>query len=158
MTDNGTLTQDGDIATIEFNRRLRASPERVWQALTEADELTSWLAEASTFDGGLGGEVSLDFGEGGVISGEVKTWDPPRLLSYTWVFPDGAESQVTFEASADGDGTLLSLTHERVPAQTARGYAPGWHAFLDRFDAFVTGAAVPTWDERFEVVAARYEG
>ena len=52
MTDNGTLTQEGDIATIEFTRRLQASPERVWQALTEADELTSWLAEASTFDGG----------------------------------------------------------------------------------------------------------
>jgi uncharacterized protein YndB with AHSA1/START domain len=158
MTDNGTLIENGGVATLEFTRRLQASPERVWQALTEPGDLTSWLAEGSSFDGGLGGEVSLDFGEGGIITGEVMTWDPPRLLSYSWVFPDGAESLVTFEVTADGDGTLLSLTHERVPTQTARGYTPGWHAFLDRFDAFVTGASVPTWDERFEVVAARYEG
>ena len=74
--------------------------------------------------------MSLDFGEGGVINGEVKTWDPPRLLSYTWVFPDGAESQVTFEVSADGDGTLLYLTHERVPAQDRQGIYPGLACFL----------------------------
>ena len=35
MTDNGILIQDGDVATIEFNRRLAASPERVWAALTK---------------------------------------------------------------------------------------------------------------------------
>ena len=105
-----------------------------------------------------GGALSLDFGEGGIVTGEVKAWDPPAVLSYTWVFPDGAESQITFALSPDGDGTLLQLTHERVPTQTAMGYTPGWHAFLDRFDAHLSGAAVPTWDERWEVVAPLYQG
>jgi hypothetical protein len=50
------------------------------------------------------------------------------------------------------------LTHERLPTQAATGYTPGWHAFLDRFDAYLSGAAVPTWDERWEVVAPLYQG
>lgn len=158
MTDQGTLIQDGDIATIEFSRRLAASPGRVWTALTDPGELASWLSQGGTFEGGLGGALSHDFGEGGVVTGEVMTWDPPSLLSYTWVFPDGTESLVTFELSADGDGTLLQLTHERVPTQTAVGYTPGWHAFLDRFDAHVTGQAIPAWDERIEVVGPLYQG
>lgn len=158
MTDNGTLTQDGDVATIEFSRRLDASAERVWAALTEPGQLASWLTEGGTFDRSPGGLVSLDFGEGGIVTGEVKASDPPSLLSYTWVFPDGAESLLTFALFADGDGTVLQLTHERVPTQTAMGYTPGWHAFLDRFDAYLAGGAVPTWDERWEVVAPLYQG
>ena len=72
------------------------------------------------------------------------------------MFPDGAGSQVTFALTPDGDGTMLQLTHERVPTQTALGYTPGWHAFLDRFDALVMGEAVPTWQERSEVVGPLY--
>ncbi len=85
MTDNGILIQDGDVATIEFNRRLAASPERVWAALTNADELAAWLTPG-TIEGRIGGLVNLDFGEGGVITGEVAAFDPPALLTYTWVF------------------------------------------------------------------------
>ncbi len=155
MTDNGILIQDGDIATIEFSRRFAASPERVWAALTDADELLAWLTPG-TIEGRVGGSVNLDFGEGGVITGEVAAFDPPALLTYTWVFPDGVASQVTFEVSADGDGTMLRLTHDRVPTETAAGYTPGWHAFLDRFEAVVTGETVPTWDERIEAVGPLY--
>ncbi len=156
MTDNGILIQDGDVATIEFNRRFAASPERVWAALTNAEELSEWLTPG-TIEGRVGGSVDLDFGEGGVITGEVAAFEPPGLLTYTWVFPDGVASRVTFEVSADGDGTMLRLTHERVPTETAAGYTPGWHAFLDRFEALVTGEKVPTWDERIEAVGPQYQ-
>ena len=155
MTDNGILIQHGDVATIEFNRRIAAPLERVWAALTEVDELATWLTHG-TIEGRVGGEVRLDFDEGGVITGEVVAYDPPALLTYSWVFPDGAGSQVTFALTPDGDGTMLQLTHERVPTQTALGYTPGWHAFLDRFDALVMGEAVPTWQERSEVVGPLY--
>jgi uncharacterized protein YndB with AHSA1/START domain len=155
--EDGILIMEGDTATIEFSRRLVDSAERVWAALTDADELAAWLPEDATFDEGLGGAVSLDFGEGGVVTGEVTAWDPPALLSYTWVFPDGAESEVTFELTDQGEETLLVLTHERIPAQTALAYTPGWHAFLDRLDALVAGGPMPTWDERWEVVAPRYQ-
>ena len=158
MTDTGTMIQDGDIAVIEFTRRLAVSPERLWTALTDQEELSSWLNERGTFGSAQGEPLSHDFGEGGVVTGEIVIWEPPKLLSYTWVFPDGVESQVTFELSADGDGTVLQLTHERVPIQAAGGYTPGWHAYLDRIDAYVTGQDVPTWDERFEVVGPLYQG
>ncbi len=51
---------------------------------------------------------------------------------------------------------MLRLTHEWVPTETAAGYTPGWHAFLDRFEAVVTRETVPTWDERIEAVGPLY--
>lgn len=63
---------------------------------------------------------------------------------------------VTFELSPDGDGTVLNLIHERVPTQTAMGYTPGWHAFLDRLHAQVTGDAMPSWDDRIAEVGPLY--
>jgi uncharacterized protein YndB with AHSA1/START domain len=158
MADRGTMTIDGDIATIEFTRRFSAGPERVWRALTDGEELGTWLSEGSTFAGGAGGVLSHDFGEGGLVTGTVKEWDPPSMLTYTWVFPDGVESVLSFELSPDGDGTVLHLIHTRVPTQTAMGYTPGWHAFLDRLAANVAGEEIPTWDERFEVVGPLYQG
>jgi uncharacterized protein YndB with AHSA1/START domain len=158
MTDRGSMTVEGETATIEFTRRLAASPERVWFALTDAGELGTWLSEGSTFGDGAGSSLSHDFGDHGVVTGTIKEWDPPALLSYTWVFPDGVESLLSFELSPDRGGTVLRLVHTRVPAQTAMGYTPGWHAFLDRFDALVTGQELPTWDERYEVVGPLYEG
>ncbi len=154
--DNGILIETGETATIEFNRRFTEPADVVWTALADADELASWLPEDATFEEGLGGAVSLDFGEGGVVTGEVTAWDPPALLAYSWVFPDGAESQLTFELSPDGEDTLLLLTHESVPVATARGYTPGWHAFLDRLDALVAGGPMPTYEERWEAVAPLY--
>lgn len=158
MTDRGTMTVEGDAATIEFTRRFAATPQRVWSALTDAEELGLWLSEGSTFGDAAGGELTHDFGEGGVVTGTIKEWDPPSLLSYTWVFPDGAESLLSLELSPDGDGTVVQLTHTRVPTQVAMGYTPGWHAFLDRIDAHVTGEDIPSWDERIEVVGPLYQG
>ena len=59
-------------------------------------------------------------------------------------------------ADSGGPGTQLTLTHRHLGAAFARGYAPGWHAYLDRLIAVLDGTAVPAWDERFTAVRAQY--
>ncbi len=130
----------------------------VWAALTEADQVARWLAEG-TFQPGSGGQVHLWFNgddAAGHCEGSVLVWDPLHALEYEWHFPGEAESVVRFELSPEGDATRLRLSHRMLGADHAAGYGAGWHAHLDQLEAVVGRAPVPSWDDRFVAVKARY--
>lgn len=57
-TPTGTITTDGDRATIRFDRRLPYPIETVWSALTERDQLSQWFS-AGFIEGRQGGAVHL---------------------------------------------------------------------------------------------------
>lgn len=136
----GTIEADGDRRRLRFERRLDASIDDVWAALTEPERLARWLAPAS-FGGGC---VRIDFG-GDVVTGSVLASEPPHLLEYEWRFPGETESIVRIELLADEEATLLVLEHRRLGVDQAAGYAAGWHAHLDRL-----ADAASSWDERFQ--------
>ena len=60
---------------------------------------------------------------------------PDQRLVFTWAWrstPD-RESLVTVELEGDGEGTLLTLTHERFYDEGARDrHQTGWGVILDR--------------------------
>ena len=53
-------------------------------------------------------------------------------------------------ASASG------TTTRRISRQTARGFLPGLHAFLDRLEAQIEGRVLPDWRQRFGELQAEY--
>lgn len=53
-------------------------------------------------------------------------------------------------------GTILRLRHHNLNRATALGFAPGTHAFLDRLEAHLVGAHLPSWQERYKQVAPLY--
>ena len=63
---------------------------------------------------------------------------------------------VRYELVPDGEQTLLRMTNQWLSASNASGYAPGWHAFLDRLAAHLGGAPVPQWQARYAEVQALY--
>ena len=75
------------------------------------------------------------------------------MLGYTWN-EGGDESVVRFELAADGEGTLLVLTHERI--DSLPGFGAGWHAHLDMLDGLLAGREVE-WQGRFDELRPRYE-
>ena len=92
-----------------------AAPPRVWAALTEPDRIAEWFTDASPL-GDVGDPYRLDFGDGNVVSGEVRLVEPGRRFAHTWVWSDVEpfhETLVTWsiEPLADG-GTRVTLTHE----------------------------------------------
>ena len=50
-------------------------------ALTDPVQLGGWLAEVPSFDAEVGGAVAIDFGEGGVVQGEVLALEPSACSS-----------------------------------------------------------------------------
>jgi uncharacterized protein YndB with AHSA1/START domain len=73
-----------------------------------------------------------------VVTGAFREIAPPRRLAFTWTWepPDphaGIETLVTIELAADGDGTLVVVTHEQFPDQGTRDrHQSGWLSTLPR--------------------------
>jgi uncharacterized protein YndB with AHSA1/START domain len=141
MNDFGTITEAG---TIRFERLLPGPIERVWAYLTESDKRGKWLASGAV-EPRVGGRVELHFRHadlspqkepipdkykqlecGASFTAHVTRCEPPRLLSHTWA--DGSE--VTFELTSQGGGTLLVLTHRRLTSDIMSSVAGGWHTHL----------------------------
>jgi uncharacterized protein YndB with AHSA1/START domain len=139
---------------------IAATPERVWQALTQPQFTRRyWFGRCVESDWCAGSVVNywidearsdLDF------SGKVLRSEPPRLLSYTfgvewgrWVRDSAAHkdmlheppSRVTFELEPMGGATRLTLVHDRFePGSTSlQGVSRGWPGILSGLKSVLEG-------------------
>ena len=151
----GSLTHADDETVITFTRDFAAPPDRVWQALTSASSLSSWLAPRAEIDARLGGAVRLVFDDANTVSGTITEFEPPHTLGHSWMFDDVA-STVRYTLEPTAGGTRLTLVHRGLPEHMSRGYTPGWHAYVVRLDAAIDGRTPPDWTDVFEAVSESY--
>jgi uncharacterized protein YndB with AHSA1/START domain len=157
----GTITIDGERATLSFRRRLNHPIEAVWAALTEPAQRAAWFG-VTTIDARTGGAIAMDPQDPPVrpelkhMTGRILVWDPPRVLEHVWRQAIVGEGVVRYELVPDGGGTLLSFTHRGLSIPNARGFIPGTHAYLDRLAAHLDGAEIPNWSKRFAELQPAY--
>jgi uncharacterized protein YndB with AHSA1/START domain len=157
----GTLSMQGDVATMTFVRRLPYPVEAVWDVITRPVHRAAWMG-TTTIDGRVGGMISTAPDDPPApedlkrMTGRILAWDPPRLLEHEWNQAIVEPSVVRYELDADGDGTILRFTHAGLGERNARGYLPGTHAYLDRLAAHLAGVEVPGWSERYVEVEPAY--
>ncbi len=164
MLPRGSLALDGEHATLTFRRVYHHAAAHVWDAIATPEGLRHWLlCTHAVIDGKVGGRFDLVSGPPGYRStGTILAWDPPRVLEYEWniapvpEMPRGEHAIFRFELTPDGDATQLLVTYRRITTQTARGFLPGLHVFLDRLEAQLDGAPLPDFLQRFEDVRAAY--
>jgi uncharacterized protein YndB with AHSA1/START domain len=161
--DVGKVVVEGERATLVFCRRLVHPPEAVWKALTDSAELSDWYMTKAVIDGREGGSVDFRSGPSQLhVTGKVLRWEPPMVFEHEWKvaprqeLPTGEDAVIRWELRRDGEGTILQLEHRNLNRQTALGFAPGTHAFLDRLSAQLGGKALPNWQERYRQVASQY--
>ena len=70
-TAYGALRADDERCAVRFERLYDYTPAELWAALTDPVQLRGWLTEVPTFQAEVGGAVAIDFGEGGMVRGEV---------------------------------------------------------------------------------------
>ena len=164
MRSRGTLREDGDHATLTFRRIYRHAPEHVWNAIATPEGLQGWLmCTHALLEERVGGRIELVSGPPGYRStGTILAWDPPRVFEYEWniepvpEMPRGEHAVFRYELTPEGDSTHLLVTYRRMTKQTARGFLPGLHAFLDRLEAQLDERAMPDWAKRFEELRTTY--
>ncbi len=139
-------TDTATVPALSLTRRFAAPREAVFRAWTDPEELTQWFGPA----GATMRDVDVDLRPGGhyrmtliesnnvhPVSGVYSEVKAPERLVFSWVWGHGemagVETLVTldFKDTKDG-GTLLTLTHERLPTPLAREHhEQGWTGCLD---------------------------
>jgi uncharacterized protein YndB with AHSA1/START domain len=139
-------------AVVRIARTVRATPERVFAAWTDAASLGRWLSPVghaeAIVEPRVGGRLKVVMiGDGVRIehTGEYLELVPGRRLVFTWRSPyTGPQpSRVTIDLAAVDDGTLLTLTHEQLPPDQVESHGGGWGAILDRLSAELASEPEP---------------
>lgn len=139
--------------SLTLKRRVKAPPEKVFRAWTEPQKIAAWWGVIGTQR--VESEVELKVGgrfhivmhqsDGRThdVSGVYRLIEPNRKLVFTWAWRSTPEreSLVTIDCRPDGDGTILTLTHEQFLDAAARDdHAKGWTELLDIFERYCAKA------------------
>jgi uncharacterized protein YndB with AHSA1/START domain len=153
---NSIITQDQDAVVTEV--QIAAPPDRVFQALVDPKQVMSWWTsdecqiESFAMETKRGGRWSYDTKPGklnvnGVskfhCDGEVLEYDPPRLLSYTWIanWHDDKTTRtvVRWELAPKAGGTHVKVTHRGLATlpMARKDYSDGWVGVAEQLKNFV---------------------
>jgi uncharacterized protein YndB with AHSA1/START domain/DNA-binding transcriptional ArsR family regulator len=130
---------------------IRARPEQVWHALTDADLTARFWGHRNESDwrpGSTWRHVRTDGSGTADVAGAVLEARPPERLVITFAGPDGraeAASRVTFTIEPHQDIVRLTVRHEDIPTEAdAEAVAAGWPAVLANLKSLLeTGEVLP---------------
>ena len=123
--------RDEKASWVERETLVEASPEEVWEALTDEDRLEEWMAPEVELDPIEGGEIAVTDGEDR-RTGTVETVEEEERFAFTWSRPGERESFVEFTIEALPGGTRVKVV-ETVVGPTSMA-ATGWGARLARLE------------------------
>ena len=143
-------TADTEKGVVRVVAEIKASPERVFNALTSPDEVPKWWGENGVYrtakwesDLRPGGKwkstIAAPEGEEmndprtpepQTVGGEYIFVDPPRVLEFTWApsWDRFAVSRVRYEIEPTATGSRLTVIHSGFEgrAEMASAHGEGW--------------------------------
>jgi uncharacterized protein YndB with AHSA1/START domain len=137
-----------DTVAVERELLIAASPETVWDLIVDPARASSWMGLESWSEPEPGGVYRVEIIPGNIVRGEYLELDPPRRVVFTWGWETetGASSvppgttTVSFELTAEGEGTRLRFVHSGLPTEEAgASHAHGWDHYFARLAAAAAG-------------------
>jgi uncharacterized protein YndB with AHSA1/START domain len=137
---------------LKVEKKINAEPARLFRAWTTAKNFSRWFLpgtsvniDAVTLDARPGGRFRIEMIVDGVLrphEGEYQIVDEPKKLVFTWrsFMTQDRDSLVTVNFAAEGDGTRLTLIHERLPgdAATVQAHREGWTNIITGLEAWIS--------------------
>ena len=128
-----TPTINATVAAIERELDLTASPDRVWRALTDSDEIAAWVPQRASMPASAGETGWMEWDGHPRFLVRIETFEPPRRVAWRWA----SSAEADFEASASlvewdleptaRGGTRLRLRETGFETNAARfGNVAGW--------------------------------
>ncbi|MFP5072381.1 SRPBCC family protein [Pseudonocardia nantongensis] len=150
---------------LAFRREFPDRVDDVWAAVTDPDRCARWFGRW-TGDARPGGTVMLTMTsaeDGGGPPEAVRIVDcvPPHRLAVTIGVPDaGPPWEITAELAADrdapGGGTVLEFRQVLADGFSPADAGPGWHWYLDRLAAVLSGGPMPGWEATLAATGPLY--
>lgn len=143
-----------NLPSVTLVRRIKASPAKVWAAITQPEQMLLWWGPdagptlSAVAEVRPGGRFSVVFrllnGQEHNPTGVYQEVVPEKKLVFTWDLPGASEpaSLVTFRLEPRDGGTELTLTHEHLPDEdTRQSHEAGWNGLLDKLPVFLGDAS-----------------
>jgi uncharacterized protein YndB with AHSA1/START domain len=134
--------------TIVQETKIRARAQRIFEALTNPEELLKWWGAKGKFQAS---HVECDLRPGGkwrmrvtgsggtesTVAGEYRKIEPPRLLVFTWIREqeDGIETLVRWDLEENDGVTTVRVTHSGLASESLRARNGGWPLILSLLQA-----------------------
>ncbi len=129
---------EGSTGTAVFEIYIKTTPERLWEAITDAEMrakysfgvgTTSDWTQGSSYESGIPGVIDIGQGENVEV-------DPPNRLvqTFTALWSDEVKaagtSRVTWEIRKVGDSCQLTVIHDQLPVDASGELYGGWPMIL----------------------------
>ena len=134
--DLGSFIELNGRPAVRFERLYPHPIERIWAAVTVADELAHWFPSRAVIDLREGGTVQFA-GDPHTpeFTGRVVAYDPPHKLAFTW-----GGDELLFELEAPtADSCRLTLTNFLEAENAAARNAAGWAVCLGELTKHLSG-------------------
>ncbi len=146
--------QSADTA-LTITRLIDATPERVWKAWTDPDEVARWMGpgdwsgrfSATGLNPGADYRIEMRHADGDVmvVVGRLREVVPAARMVYSWAWlgedgKPGHETLVTLTLRAAGAKCELTLRHEGFENSESRdNHTQGWDGALDKLVEVLAG-------------------
>lgn len=144
MTDIGQITK---CYTVTYHRESSHAAERLWEAITDPDQVARWMGAPAKIDLRVGGSYEVDFhGDEHGLDGIIVRIQPHRCLGYVWGW-----SYVEFAIEPLDAGCRYTFVQNGLAdrGEGEEGLPAGWHEFFERLDDHLDGT-LRTEAEHFE--------
>jgi uncharacterized protein YndB with AHSA1/START domain len=134
--------------TLRLKRLIKASPEKIYKAFTDADALSAWLpphgfvGKMHSYEAKVGGKFRMSFytvtkSWSNTFGGTYVELVPSSKIVHTDKFETDdptmqGEMRVTITLTPQEGGTLVEIVQEGIPAMIASGAPYGWSQSLDK--------------------------
>src|SRR5690606_20729150 len=139
MNNLGIITKENDGYKVVFHRTLNHAIEKVWNAITNPQELKYWFTDVE-MDFKPGGKIVIRFRDEARTEshGEIVSIEPPHKFAWTWE----GELAVWELKEISSDQTELILTYSKLGADYAVSAPAGFHWMLDTLEGRLAGSDV----------------
>lgn len=119
------------MSIVEKRLHITAPLDKVWDALTDPEQIDDWMMDEVLVDLRVGGAYAFF---GGETTGQFTRVDAPHTLEYTWrqsSWPaDWPDSLVRWSLRGNNQGADIHLTHSNFPNDDERdSHDEGWDTY-----------------------------
>ena len=128
------------VEAVVVERTFDAPVARVWQALTDVEQMREWYFDLKDFKPQVGFEFEFVVEhEGNSYHHLCKVTEviPENKIAYTWRYKgEPGDSLVIIQLSPEGEKTRLKLTHSgietfpKTPAYARKNFEAGWTTII----------------------------
>ena len=105
---------NGEIA-IEREAELMATPEQIWERITDSSMISEWMGGDVEIEPRPGGRITFSPEAGPEVWGTVEEVVEHERIQWSWRTDEGQPSLIEFELSPADDGTIVIVRETLLP-------------------------------------------